>query len=224
MPRIKRAVSHQCDPFLFGELLTLGTPFASNARLLVAAEEGLRNRLCKAIDEDVAGFEALSNLLGMCNILAEDAGTQTSIRVVGTRDHILLIGPRLRGDNWAERLLGDDSGVIGRVVDDGRLNEEAFAGCHIRLTHRKFVALLLGVFKEALHLLELHAVLDWAEKYTSFVTGSDLDVLGKFDHALHEFIIDGLVNIHTLCGNANLAKRQRSARGSSRGIDLPGRS
>jgi len=197
-------------PFLFWELLTLVSPFASNARLLVAAEEGLRNRLGEAVDEDVTGLEALSNLLGVCNILTEDAGSQTRIGVVGAGNHILLIGPRLSGNNWTEWLLGDDSGVIRWVVDDGRLNEEALARGDIGLADCELVALLLRVLKEALHLLELHAVLDWAEEHAWFVAAANFDVLGEFDHALHEFVVDGLVNIHTLCGNANLVVCQQN--------------
>jgi hypothetical protein len=54
-------------------------PFATNTRLLVAAERGLRRRLLVAVDEDAAGLEAERDFFGGGDVFAPDAGSETGL-------------------------------------------------------------------------------------------------------------------------------------------------
>jgi hypothetical protein len=109
-------------------LEAVSAPLATDTRLLVATEDGLRSGLLERVDEDRASFETTSNALGVLDVLAPTTGAETGVGVVGALDDLLLIRPGLGGDDGAERLLGDDAAVVGRVVDDGRLDEEALLG------------------------------------------------------------------------------------------------
>lgn len=95
----------------------------------------------------------------MRHILAPDASTEAGSSSVRSPDDFRLIGPLgqnqyipgtgfcqakrltwLSGDNRTKGFLGNNSGVIGWVVDDRRLNEEAFSSLYIGLTNSEFVA------------------------------------------------------------------------------------
>lgn len=186
-------------------------PLATNARLLVTTEDGLRGRLLPRVDEDGSSFQASCNLAGLLDIAAPDAGAETRLGVVGTGNDLLKVGPWLGGDNGAEGLLSDDARLVGRVVDDGRLNEEALAGCNIGLTDGELVALGLAVGEELLDLLILHGVLDGAEQVVAIVWVSDLDGLCEIDHLLQELLVNGLVNVDALGGDADLSRVLESA-------------
>ena len=80
-------------------LEALLAPLATNAGLLVSAEDGLRRRLLEAVDEDRAGLQPLTDTLGALDVLAPDAGAQAGERVVGTADDLLLVGPGLGWDD-----------------------------------------------------------------------------------------------------------------------------
>lgn len=185
-------------------LEALGAPLATDTTLLVATEDSLRSRLLEGVDEDGAGLEALGDLLGVGDVLAPDTGTETGVGVVGALDDFLLIGPGLGGDDGAEGLLGDDAAVVGRVVDDGRLDEEALLGGWSLLANGELVALLTGVLEELLNLLVLHLVLHGAEEGAG-VGVADLDGLGEGDHLGEELAVDALMDVDTLGGNADLA-------------------
>jgi hypothetical protein len=186
-------------------LEAISAPLATDTALLVATEDGLRSGLLEGVDEDGAGLEASGDLLGVLDVLAPDTGTETGVGVVGTLDDLLLVRPGLGGDNGAERLLGDDAAVVGRVVDDGRLDEEALLGRGGVLADGELVAVLLSVREEFLDLLVLHLVLDRAEEGAGFGV-TDLDGLGEVDHLGEELGVDALVDVDTLGGDTDLAR------------------
>lgn len=157
-------------------------PLSTDTRLLVATEEGLWCRLLERIDEDRASFQTLANGLSTGNVLAPHTSTETSLAVVRTLDHLFLVRPWLGWDDWTERFLLDDHGVVWRVVDDGWLDEEALASRNVGLANGELVALTLRsevyqrlfstiftgfvylcVLEESLDLLVLHLVLDWTK-------------------------------------------------------------
>lgn len=70
---------------------TMGTPLSANTGLLMAGEECLWDWLGEAVDEDIASFDALRNLLRMLDILREDRSAETGIRVVRTNNDLLLV-------------------------------------------------------------------------------------------------------------------------------------
>jgi hypothetical protein len=142
----------------------LSAPLATDTALLVATEDGLRGGLLERVDKDGAGLETLGDLLGVGDVLAPDTGTEAGLGVVGALDDLLLVGPGLGGHDGAEGLLGDDAAVVGRVVDDGGLDEVALALGGGVLADGELVAVLLGVREELLDLLVLHLVLDGAEQ------------------------------------------------------------
>ena len=189
------------------------TKLATDARFLVAGEEGLRDGLDEAVDEDVAGLDSAGNALGMLNVLGVDRCTKAGIGIVGASDDLVFVGPRLGRDNGAERLLLDDAAVIWRVVDDSRLDEEALAGFHLWLASCELVTLLLGIGEESLDSVKLHGVLDGSEHDTLLVALSDLEVLGESDHALHELGVDRFVDVDALGGDADLTGVEEASQG-----------
>jgi len=189
-------------------------PFTSHARVLVAAEERLRNWLGKAVDEYVARLDSGGGLLGFFDVLAEDACTETNFAVICTGNNLFFVRPRLRGDNWPEWLLHDDTGIIWRVIDDGRSDEIAFAWGNVWLACNEFIALALAIFKESLDLLILHRVLDRTEHDTFLVRAADLEILGELCHSLNKFGVDRFVDVHTLSGNADLARVEKATHGN----------
>ena len=80
-------------------LEALLAPLATNAGLLVSAEDGLRRRLLEAVDEDRAGLQSLADALGALDVLAPDAGAQTGERVVRAADDLFFVGPGLCWDD-----------------------------------------------------------------------------------------------------------------------------
>ena len=183
----------------------LSTPLATDTALLVATKDGLRGGLLEGVDENGAGLEALGDLLGVGDVLAPDTGTEAGLGVVGALDDLLLVGPGLGGHDGAEGLLSDDAAVVGRVVDDGRLDEEALALGGGVLADGELVAVLLGVREELLDLLVLHLVLDGAEQRAGLGV-TDLDGLGEVDHLLEELLVDALVDVDALGGDTDLAR------------------
>jgi hypothetical protein len=186
-------------------LEAISAPLATNTALLVTTEDGLRSGLLEGVDENGASFEASGDLLGVLDILAPDTGTKTGVGVVGTLNDLLLVRPGLGGNDGAERLLGDDAAVVGRVVDDGRLDEEALLSGGGVLADGELVAVLLGVREELLDLLVLHLVLDGAEQGAGLGV-ADLDGLGEVDHLGEELGVDALVDVDTLGGDTDLAR------------------
>ena len=77
----------------------LGAPLAANTALLVSTKDSLWRRLLEAVHEDAAGLQAEGNLLSMCNILTPNAGAEASVGVVGALDDLLLVAPRLTGND-----------------------------------------------------------------------------------------------------------------------------
>ena len=161
----------------------LSAPLATDTALLVTTEDGLRSGLLEGVDEDGAGLEALGDLLSVGDVLAPDTGTKTGLSVVGALDNLLLVGPGLGGHDGAEGLLGNDAAVVGRVVDDGGLDEVALVRGGGVLADGELVAVLLGVGEELLDLLILHLVLNGAEQGARLGV-ADLDRLGEVDHLL----------------------------------------
>src|SRR5690348_1097571 len=100
-------------------------PLTTNTRLLVATERSLRRRLLIRVDEDGSGLEPPCNLARLLYILAPHAGTKTRVCVVCAGNDFLEVGPGLSGHNGTEGLFLDNAGVVGRVVDDGGLDEVA---------------------------------------------------------------------------------------------------
>ena len=103
-----------------------------------------------------------------------------------------------------ERFLGDDSAVVRRVVDNGRLNEVSFGLGNVGFTSGKGVTLGLGVCKETLDTLVLHGVLDGTEHDTVVIGRADLEVRGGFGHGSQHFFIDLFVDIDALGGYTDL--------------------
>lgn len=124
-------------------LQTLSTPLTTNSTLLVPTEEGLRSRLLPRVDENRSGFQTSADPLGALEVLAPDTGSETGVGAVGATDDVLLVGPGEGGDDGAERLFLDDAAVLGWVVNDGGLDEEALAGFDIRFADGELVVLFL---------------------------------------------------------------------------------
>ena len=207
MDNVRVAVSQQ----------TSLAPLTTNTRLLVSTEGSLRCRLLVRVDEDGSGFQPPGDLACLLDVLAPHAGTETGICVVGASNDFLEVGPWLCGHNGAEGLLLNDAGVVWRVVDDSGLDEVALCCGNVGLAHSELVALGLAVFEEALDTVVLHLVLDGTKKVVAIVGVADLDVLCEVDHLLNELLVDGLVNIDALCGNADLARVLESAHNNLRG-------
>jgi len=181
-------------------------PLAANTRLLVSTKDGLRRRLLPRVDEDGPSFEPACHLAGLLDILTPHTGTETSLGIVGTGNDLFQVRPRLRGHNGAKRLLGNDAGVVGRVINNGRLDEEALSGSDVGLANCELVALLLAVCKEGLDLLVLHGVLDGAKQVVAVIWVAHLDRLGEGNHLSEEVLVDGLVDVDTLGSDADLAR------------------
>jgi len=104
-----------------------------------------------------------------------------------------------------ERLLGDDARVVRRVVDDRRLYEVAGTLFDLLGADGELVTVLLAVLEELLHLLVLHFVLDGSDQDAGLVARADLDALGEGDHGFQEGLVDVLVDVDALGGDADLA-------------------
>lgn len=99
-------------------------PLTTDTRLLVTTKDGLRRRLLPRVDKDGTSFESSRNLGCLLDVLAPYTRTETGVCVVGAGNDFLEVRPRLSGHDGTEGLFLDDAGVVGRVVDDGGLNEE----------------------------------------------------------------------------------------------------
>lgn len=176
----------------------------------------MRGGLLEGVDEDASGLQTESNTLGGLLVLTPDASTKTGIAVVGTVDDLLLVRVRLDRKNKTELLFLDDLAVVGRVVDDGGLKPETVLRLDISAAGDEVVALVLAVLEESLDLLVLHLVLDGAEHGTLLVGSTDLEAGGDLGHCVDHGSVDLLVDVNTLGGNADLARKLAS--GGRRGM------
>ena len=176
----------------------------------------MRSGLFEGVDEDTAGLETESNTLGSLLILTPDTSTKTGVAVVSTVDDLVLIRVRLARNNETKLLFLDDLAVVGRVVDNGRLEPEALLLLDISTAGNEVVALVLAVLEESLDLLVLHLVLDGAEHGTLLVGSTDLEAGGDLGHCVDHGSVDLLVDVNTLGGNADLARKLAS--GGRRGM------
>ena len=119
-------------------------------------------------------------------------------------------------DRRTERLLGDDARVVGRVVDDSRLDEVAVALLDLLGADGELVAVLLAVLEELLHFLVLHLVLDGPDQDAVLVARADFDAFGEGDHGFQEGLVDVLVHVDALGGDANLTRIVEGAHGHFR--------
>ena len=103
-------------------------PLAPEPTLLVPAEKRLRRRLLERVDEDGPRLQPFPDALGARDVPAPYAGAEARVGAVRALDDFFFVGPGLGGDDGAEGLLGDDAGVVGRVVDDGWLDELGSGG------------------------------------------------------------------------------------------------
>lgn len=109
---------------------------------------------------------------------------------------------------WGKRtewFLGDDFGVVGRIVDDGRLDEKPFARFHHVRTGSEFVSVLLAVLEELRHFFVLHLVLDRAQHHAFLLACTHFEALGEFDHRLYKGLVDRFVDVDPLRRDAHLA-------------------
>ena len=165
----------------------------------------MRGGLLERVDEDASGLQTESNTLSGLLVLTPDASTETSVAVVSTANDLLFIRVRLNGKNETELLLLDDLAVVGRVVNDGRLEPEAILLLNISTASNEVIALVLAVLEEGLDLLILHLVLDGAEHGALLVGSADLEAGGDLGHCVDHGSVNLLVNVDALGGNADLA-------------------
>jgi hypothetical protein len=170
----------------------------------MATEQRLRRWLLPRVYEHRSSLETLGDPLCVLDIIAPDAGTETSQRAIGTLDDLLLVRPWLSWHNWSERLFLDDTAVVWRVIDDSWLDEETLAVADVCRTNGELVALVFGILEHVLDLLVLHLVLD-GSKERARLWVADLDGLGELNHGLEHLIVDTLVDVDTLGGDADLS-------------------
>lgn len=144
-------------------------PLTSNTRLLVTTKDSLRRWLLPRVNKDGSGFKSSCNLRRLLDILTPHTGTETSLGVVCAGNDLLKVRPWLCRDDGAEWLFLDDARVVGRVVDDGGLDEVSLGRGDVGRADGEFVALGLTVFEESLDLLELHLVLNGAEQVVAVI-------------------------------------------------------
>lgn len=125
-------------------------PFPADPTLLMPAEKGLGRRLLERINPHGTYFQPPANAVGAVEILRPDASPEARIHVVGSHNHLLLIGPGLDRDDRAEWFLLDNARVVGGVIDDCRLDEIALAVNDIRLPDGELIAVLLAIFQKRL--------------------------------------------------------------------------
>lgn len=181
-------------------------PLAANPTLLVPAKCRLGRRLLKRVDKDRTGLQPARNLRRLVDVRAPHARAQPGVRVVGARNDFLEVRPGLCRDDGAKGLFLDDAGGVGRVVDDGRRDEVAFPAGQVRGADGEGVALGGAVSEEAFDALVLHLVLHGAEQVVAVVGVADFDRLGEGDHLRYELLVDALVDVDALGGDADLAR------------------
>lgn len=76
---------------------------------------------------NAASLQALDHPEGAREVASEDAGLQAKLRVFCTPQHFLLAVEGAHALHRAEGLLAHDTAVVGRLEDDGRLDEVASA-------------------------------------------------------------------------------------------------
>ena len=136
--------------------------------------------LLERVDPDTASLQTEGDTLGGFLVLAPDASTKTGVA------------------------------VVGRVVDDGRLEPVAILLLDISTAGNEVVALVLAVLEESLDLLVLHLVLDGTEHGALLIRRADFETGSDLGHCIDHGSVDLLVDVDTLGGNANLAKKLAS--------------
>ncbi len=131
-------------------------------------------------------------------------------RVSVSRLYLLYLLCRVEKAKWGSKctewLLGDNPRVIRWVIDDGWLDEVALALVDLICAHSELVAVLFTVLEELLHFLILHFVLDRADHDALLVALTNLDTLSEVHHSLEEGLIDVLMDVDALCGDADLSR------------------
>ena len=103
-----------------------------------------------------------------------------------------------------ERFLGNDSWVIGRIVNDCWLYEESLGNGDIGATDSELVTFGFTIREKSFNFLILHLILDWPKQNAILVTRANLYAFGKVYHGLNEWAVNILVNVDSLRRYANL--------------------
>jgi hypothetical protein len=167
----------------------------------------LRSGLLERVDEDAAGLQTESDALSSLLILTPDTSTKTSIAVVSTVDNLFLIRVRLARNDKTKLFFLDNLAVVGRVINNGRLEPEAVLLLDVSAAGNEVVALVLAVLEESLDLFVLHLVLDGTEHGAFFVGCADFEAGGDLGHCVDHGSVDFLVDVDALGGNADLVRK-----------------
>lgn len=163
------------------------------------------------------GLQLVSDLGRLGDIAAPHGGTEARVEPVGAADHVSLVGPPHDGQDWSKGLLGLDARALGRVVDDGRGQDEALALLlFLETAGGDLPTLLFGRLEQVEDLGVLHAVLDGADARVGVRCWPGLQVIAdEVHHGLQEVVVDLLVDIcdvsafYKACHNSSPALQKR---------------
>ncbi|KAI3479986.1 hypothetical protein L1887_57884 [Cichorium endivia] len=184
---------------------TSGTMLGTDTGALHTTERNGRMMTHHSRDPHGTALDLASDALGGSVVRTPNGGTKTPLGVVDTLDEIGLVLPLEQGHDGAEGLLLDELAVLGRVVDDAERVEVAFL--LLDLASRDEVELLvLGLLEELADLVILHLVVDGTKHDALLVTGAHLEVLNDLGECRLELVVDVLVDVDALGGDADLAR------------------
>lgn len=121
----------------------------SNTGLLVSAEWVLWAQLQMRVDPNTARLDLRTNSAALLHISSPNRRTKSHLGVVRTGKNLILSFPREDRQDWAEWLLGDNSGVVLWTVDDGWLDEVTWGVGWVLAADCDLPAFLLDILEEA---------------------------------------------------------------------------
>jgi hypothetical protein len=97
----------------------------TNTRSLGAAKRRRQEGHADGIDSNHTGIDVGGEAQRLVDVLREDTRHEAVVRVVGLLDDLFLRLELVEDGDGAEDLVLGDLGVVGRVLEDGGLYEEA---------------------------------------------------------------------------------------------------
>lgn len=166
----------------------------------------IRRNIEMRIHPHTARFQLIRQPGGTGHILGPDRRAQRRVRGVRARNHVVFIAPFQHGQDGSEGFFLDDAGGLGRVIDDGRGDEEARSrGIRHGTAEGSLVSRAGSLRDKILDFLELHGVLDGSEKCVWLRAIADGEGFDKVDQFGAELIVDVLVHVQPLDHHADLA-------------------
>ena len=154
------------------------------------------------VDPNRTGVHLLGKRIGALRVRGPNRTAQAPSGAIGPRHCFAFVSEAHYRKYWAELLLVYQTGPFFNISDDGGTNKvtglvRKFAACN-------YIAVVLSLFDEFLHLVVLHFIVQWTELCALLKAVTNNGVISDAGKFVADFVINVFMHVQALHGDANL--------------------